>query len=276
LEQKELTSKHTEEQDETTNAGYGGSLTETGRFETEAGFGFIEDAKLGHGACACVTNTSAPIRVARLIASVQRDGVDAHGRVPPQLLAGQGADAFIERNGLNKTKLVSGRAAKAHAKYARLISSDDSGQIPAKRAKFDTVGAIGLTVGSVACGSSSGGILLKRDGRIGSAATWGAGFQCSEMAVATCTGTGEQIVTQGTARLAISDAELGSVLEEDMAVGVLRGQIHQKSIVIEYGHTTPAMTVGAASTTSARRDIRTSVKKGDSGGATVHAVKFAI
>ena len=89
---------------------------------------------------------------------------------------------------------------QSHAKYTHLIkrpAADTSDEISPKRQKFDTVGAIGLTQDELACGSSSGGILLKRDGRVGSAAQWGAGFYLDEKMVSTCTGTGEQIITHG-------------------------------------------------------------------------------
>ena len=69
----------------------------------------------------------------------------------------------------------------------------------------DTVGVIGILVHDnktieTAAGSSSGGFLLKRDGRIGSAATAGAGFWCDERSCATTSGNGEEIIRHGTAR----------------------------------------------------------------------------
>ena len=64
----------------------------------------------------------------------------------------------------------------------------------------DTIGAVAIfTDGSktVSCAaSSSGGFLLKRDGRVGSAATVGAGFWSEAKSACVASGNGEAIMTQ--------------------------------------------------------------------------------
>eukprot|EP00048_Salpingoeca_helianthica_P011358 m.163465 g.163465 ORF g.163465 m.163465 type:complete len:358 (+) comp15214_c0_seq6:2128-3201(+) len=73
---------------------------------------------------------------------------------------------------------------------------------------LDTVGAVCVDAqGNIACGASSGGIAMKRCGRVGQAAVFGAGCYCNEDAagprIACCTtGTGEYLIrTQLAAKL---------------------------------------------------------------------------
>ena len=57
------------------------------------------------------------------------------------------------------------------------------------------------------------------------------------------------------------------------SIGVLCGKILEKCILIEFGHTTPGMTVGVASTTSSKREI---IISSNESSFTVNAVKFKI
>ena len=61
--------------------------------------------------------------------------------------------------------------------------------------RSDTVGAVVIDqFGRVASGASSGGVLYKPDGRVGSAACYGAGCWAAEGVGATASGTGEQLI----------------------------------------------------------------------------------
>ena len=151
------------EESELTNAGYGGSLTESGQFETEAGIAFYENDLFGHGALACVTNTKNPIRGAVELARDQAPGPDQNGRIPPTLLAGPGADRFIaQRNLKSPENLISSKSLKTHSKYSHIVNkraAEESSEHNSKRQrlddkKFDTVGAIGLTETAVGLGQT--------------------------------------------------------------------------------------------------------------------------
>ena len=175
------------ENSELTNAGFGGNLTESGRMETEAGFSFAERTnesvtKTGFGAVSCVTNCHNPVRVAADIATKNSVGVDSNGRVPPILLTGSAADRLVISSGMKDLEQkVSKRAKRTFDKYSEMISTEPD----TKRIKpsSDTVGGVVAHINKnqsfLASASSSGGLLLKKDGRVGSAATVGAGFYCN-------------------------------------------------------------------------------------------------
>ena len=176
------------EDSELTNAGFGGNLTETGKMETEAGFSFSESTtgnesivtKSGFGAASCITNCQNPIRVAADIATKNSNGVDSNGRVPPVLLTGPAADRLVASSGMKDwEQKISKRAKRTYDKYSEILNSNEP---DSKRIKpsSDTVGGVVAHINKsrsfLASASSSGGLLLKKDGRVGSAATVGAGF----------------------------------------------------------------------------------------------------
>ena len=59
-----------------------------------------------------MTNCTNPIRGAALLARAQAAGADEHGRIAPQLLAGEGADKFIADNDLKTSDLISTKSIK--------------------------------------------------------------------------------------------------------------------------------------------------------------------
>jgi len=264
------------ENSELTNAGFGGNLTETGRMETEAGFSFSESTnesvtKTGFGAASCITNCQNPIRIAANIAIKNSDGVDTNGRVPPLLLTGSAADRLVITSGMKDLEQkVSKRAKRTYDKYSEMISTEPE----AKRIKpsSDTVGGVVAHINQnrsfLASASSSGGLLLKKDGRVGSAATVGAGFFCNSNFASTCSGTGEQIILHGSARLAcrlgfecIDDLMNDFISEESIqndatkSLGIVRLEKRTDSLLISFAHTTPGMNIVIQSSHSKKPEI---------------------
>ena len=209
-----------------TNAGFGGNLTESGKLENEAGFSFYQSKPyrlFGSGAIAGIANVQNPIQAAISLAKTRSNGPDNFGRIMPMLLAGQGAMDFCQKIGLyDENCPKSEKSQKSFEKYKNLIndgnisipseptdspnlkrkiSSNDNFERPRKIEKSsDTIGVVAIFSSAtkiVTCAaSSSGGFLLKRDGRIGSAATVGAGFWAEENSAAVASGNGEAIMLQ--------------------------------------------------------------------------------
>jgi len=140
------------ENDQLTNAGNGGNLTETGNRQNEAGFAFFNSAANGIGAVSLVSKVPNPIRPAAKMAEVQSAGNDELGRVPPILLASSDADEFCKRNGFFDEQLeISKKSIKTFQKYRTLLRAkadrdeNDDGEPSAKVIKTsDTVGAIAI------------------------------------------------------------------------------------------------------------------------------------
>ena len=151
--------------------------------ETEAGFSFSETtntiSKSGFGAVSCVTNCHNPVRVAADIAVTNSAGVDSNGRVPPILLTGSAADRFVTSSGMKDfEQKISKKAKRTYDKYSEMVM--DEPETKKIKPSSDTVGGVVAHITPnrtfLASASSSGGLLLKKDGRVGSAATVGAGF----------------------------------------------------------------------------------------------------
>lgn len=84
-----------------TNAGYGSNLTWDGKVECEAGI--MESSTTNFGACSCISDVKNPISLARKICDKQSSLLQ-FGRIPPMILAGDGASYFARETGL---KIVS-------------------------------------------------------------------------------------------------------------------------------------------------------------------------
>lgn len=186
------------EDSELFNAGRGAVLTHEGRVELDASLMRGED--LDAGAVAGVSRVRHPILAAE---AVMR-------RSPHVMLAGAGADAFAEAEGLelvaNDWFITERRWQQLQrAREADRLELDHDGAAAVggdPEDKFGTVGAVALDKrGNLAAGTSTGGMTNKRFGRVGDSPIIGAGTYASNDACAvSATGHGEYFIRRTVAR----------------------------------------------------------------------------
>lgn len=171
-----------------TNAGRGAALAADGTAALDAGM--MDGATRRYGAVTGVRRSIHPLLLAeRLLA----DG--EYGR----LLAPPDVDALLAEFDLPRcepSELITERTRTIHKR--RLVEAGS-------REFLDTVGAVALDAdGHVFAAVSTGGISLKRPGRIGDSPVPGAGYWADDR-VGACvtTGLGEVLLRQGTARRCI-------------------------------------------------------------------------
>lgn len=175
------------------NAGHGAALAADGSVSLDAGF--MDGRTRRYGGVTGVRNCLNPVLLAERLAA---EGDFGRFVGPP------GADALAAACGLptcGEDELVSERA-RAIWRQRR----DEAGRTPAARpAYLDTVGAVALDAeGHVAAAVSTGGMSLKRSGRIGDSPIVGAGFWADDrQGACVTTGVGEALLRQGTARRAV-------------------------------------------------------------------------
>lgn len=255
------------ENDPITNAGYGSNLTTQGIVECDASV--MDGKNLSFGGCGAIRRVKNPITLACELCIKQLDSLPL-GLIPPSLLVGSGGLQHAREAGLtivSNKKLVTEKASKQLKKYQTVINSQEN-------VLFDTVGAVCLdNSGNVAAGCSSGGILLKKPGRVGQAALYGSGCWAdsfakdseSSIAVST-TGCGEHLVQTQLAREIASDLKnsLSPTLDlhktmtdkflksrflrnhEQKMGGALAIHIEhlKKEVSLLWGHSTESMGVG--------------------------------
>ncbi|CAG5087046.1 Oidioi.mRNA.OKI2018_I69.PAR.g11443.t2.cds [Oikopleura dioica] len=262
------------ENDSVTNAGHGGNLTETGKRENEAGLSFTKRIggveERGHGAVSGLNNVLNPIQVAKKIAELQSRGKDKQGRIPPILISGPGAEQFAKNNNISYREdlPIAEKALKVFKKYSKVLkrAAEKTNGPPEKIQKScDTVGAVAMKIekndnneeyssDSVAA-SSSGGFVVKRNGRVGSAAHLGAGFWSQEDSCTTCSGCGEELIIHNTARLACSEEflfdshSIASNFPSSSNTGIELGFLKllndgRGGIELQYLHTTSDFMIG--------------------------------
>lgn len=151
------------------NAGKGAVLNEEGNFELDAS---IMDGKtLSAGAVCGVGRIKNPITAAR---AVMNDGKHV-------MLAGKGAEDFAQSKNITTVEPSYFYDKAIHERYLNL--KKDKG----------TVGAVVLDIyGNLAAGTSTGGMMMKRVGRIGDSPIIGAGtYADNNWCAVSCTGHGE-------------------------------------------------------------------------------------
>lgn len=187
-----------------TNAGYGSNLTWDGRIECEASI--MDAATLHFGACTNLSTVANPISLARCLCERQSKLLSMD-RIPPMILSGEGAANYAKELNLPliaMDALISKKARKTYDHYRGNVERYET-EFNIKVTPFDTVGAVAVdSQGNCVAGCSSGGLILKLSGRVGQAATYGAGCwatKADNKLAATCTtGNGEYLMKTLLAR----------------------------------------------------------------------------
>ncbi|KPM04191.1 threonine aspartase 1-like protein [Sarcoptes scabiei] len=140
-----------------TNAGIGSNLNLEGFVECDASL--MDGESMLFGSVGAVKSIRNPIRIAQLILEQQKIPGPL-GLIPPNFLVGQGAENFaISREESSKT----------YNKYKlQLDNFEKNFSLMHQHQCYDTVGAICIDKkGCLASGVSSGGLILKQEGRVG-------------------------------------------------------------------------------------------------------------
>jgi L-asparaginase / beta-aspartyl-peptidase len=167
------------------NAGRGAAISREGLIELDASV--MCGSTLKAGAVSCLRNVKNPIRLARLV-------MEHSGHL---YLSGEGAEEFAKEMGLEPVE----------NEYFMTEERTDRWRTEIGKKKFNydaesgTAGAVALdTKGNLAAGTSTGGLMMKRRGRVGDSAVIGAGtYANNETCAVSCTGTGENIIRAVTA-----------------------------------------------------------------------------
>ncbi|QAT61422.1 MULTISPECIES: N(4)-(beta-N-acetylglucosaminyl)-L-asparaginase [Tissierellales] len=162
------------------SVGYGGLPNENGEVELDAAF--MNGDTLSIGAVGGIKNFKNPISIAKKLSKEEFNC----------FLIGQGAEEYADKNGFERKNMLTDRAI-IHYKN-RLKETADKRLTPYKG--HDTVGIVSLDLNdSMACGTSTSGLFMKKRGRLGDSPLVGSGFYVdSEIGGAVATGLGEDIM----------------------------------------------------------------------------------
>lgn len=163
------------------NAGVGATVSAEGSFELDASI--MEGKDLSAGAVAGVKHVKNPIKAARMVKE----------NSPHVMLSGQGADDFAAAQGLD---IVEDNLYFATPKTMKWVEA-----FKKEAKKNGTVGCVVLdSEGNLTAGTSTGGMLKKRWGRIGDSPVIGAGTYADNASCAvSCTGHGEYFIRHAVA-----------------------------------------------------------------------------
>ncbi|WP_045517118.1 N(4)-(beta-N-acetylglucosaminyl)-L-asparaginase [Neobacillus niacini] len=162
------------------SVGRGGLPNEQGIVELDAAF--MDGDQFNIGAVAGIQDVKNPISVARKLSSKQFN----------RFLVGQGATAFAQKNGFERMNMLTDESRTIWEKRVEEIKTKDLSPYDG----HDTVGVVCLDHGkSMAAGTSSSGLFMKKQGRVGDSPLSGSGFYVdSEIGGATATGLGEDLM----------------------------------------------------------------------------------
>ncbi|HOI29148.1 MAG TPA: isoaspartyl peptidase/L-asparaginase [Melioribacteraceae bacterium] len=169
------------------NAGKGAVLTEKGVAELDAS---VMDGKtLAAGAVAGIKHVKSPITLARLVME----------KSPHVMLIGDGAEEFAKENNLEMVENSYFITKERWESYQKTINRREEAK---KIEKHGTVGAVALDMeGNIAAGTSTGGMMMKKFGRVGDAPIIGAGtYADNRTCGVSATGSGEYFIRIGVAK----------------------------------------------------------------------------
>lgn len=201
------------------NAGKGAVFTRDGKNELDSS---IMDGKtLAAGAAAGVTNVKNPIKLAR---AVMENSVHV-------MFAREGAEKFAKEQGLEIVKPKYFWTQHRWDSYKAALEKEKNekdASLP-HDFKYGTVGVVALDAdGNLAAGTSTGGMTLKKYGRVGDAPIIGAGtFADNKSCAVSSTGWGEFFMRLTIARDICAQVEYGGKTVEDAANDVIHHRLQE-------------------------------------------------
>jgi len=169
------------EDDPQFNAGHGAALTRDGGAELDASI--MEGKQQRAGAVASVRHVKNPVELARRVMEKSRH----------VLLVGAGAEEFAREEGFPFVANSYFQTPERIVQLERELAGDKVSEVMPGRG---TVGAVALDEhGNLAAATSTGGMTMKRQGRVGDSPIIGAGTYAKNGACAvSCTGHGESFI----------------------------------------------------------------------------------
>jgi beta-aspartyl-peptidase (threonine type) len=178
------------EDDPVFNAGCGSVLNENGKVEMDAAI--MDGRDLSAGAVAAVENIANPVQLARLVMTESEH----------VMLISEGAMRFADHEGMARVpedyfftpdRVEQLRQARLHHKI--MLDHDDSEE-DTEDQKYGTIGAVARDQqGNLAAATSTGGVVNKREGRVGDSPIIGAGvYADNETCAVSATGFGEDFM----------------------------------------------------------------------------------
>ncbi|MGF1543763.1 MAG: isoaspartyl peptidase/L-asparaginase family protein [Parvularculaceae bacterium] len=212
------------------NAGRGAVFTRDGENELDASI--MDGATANAGAVAGVVKVKNPIRLARAVMENSEH----------VMFSGEGAEKFARTQDLEmvsrsyfrtearwrqyKQRLDEEKALRKQEKKERKGAALEGEALP-KEFKYGTVGAVALDKnGDLAAGTSTGGMTLKRFGRVGDSPIIGSGTYADNRSCAvSSTGWGEYFIRLTIARDICAQVEYGGKTVADAANDVIHNRL---------------------------------------------------
>lgn len=198
------------------NAGKGAVFTRDGKNELDASV--MDGRTVNAGAIAGVERVKNPIRLARAVMEKSEHVIFAR----------EGAEIFAREQGLEMVKPSYFRTEHRWRAYKAALEAEkqEDASLP-HEFKYGTVGAVALDArGDLAAGTSTGGMNMKRYGRVGDVPIIGAGiFADNKSCAVSSTGWGEYFIRLTVARDICAQVEYAGASLEDAANDVIHTRL---------------------------------------------------
>lgn len=203
------------------NAGKGAVFSRDGKNELDASI--MDGRTLNAGAISGVRKVRNPIKLARTVMEKSEH----------VMFTGEGAEDFAEDNGYDLINPKYFFTQSRWRTYKEALKAEKAARKANKKSsvpvdfKFGTVGAVALdTNGNIAAGTSTGGMTLKRWGRVGDAPIIGAGtFADNNSCGVSATGHGEYFMRLTIARDICAQVEYGAKSIHEAADNVINSRL---------------------------------------------------